>query len=877
MSKLRIFIEGRELDTLDNVTVPITKQYEELSNPTIICNDYSKTVTVPLSKNNNDIFGHCYNPDRLISTSGDEDTPIVGLYFDPYKKLDCRLQWGDDVFFTGYAKMLKVTNKGYEVTINGELGKIFQELKKISFQKSDFESDEEIEKYWIDGAPYVNTTINRDLVYNCWNSEQDDYELRKTTDSNYDITDIIGFLANNSYSDDFDYSSIEMVDEETTTITKSFEDILEEEKFGSDADQTFQEATGISAESIVGDGLYPEQLLEWRSYEQIPFIYWNKFWKIFQAKAEELTGYSWDYSEWATDQNKSFNELGITLLQRDTLLKSSEDITDSSFTLTVPTTSLQYSSGSTNTFALTASGTTLVKDNKIQVNDGSALLNMTPTITIRVKNPTNMESNNVGFGDSVNTNGVWAGAIRLRAYYGSTTLFDYIFCSSVESSMNVFKNHYPESSIYGFDSQSVSTDAYSYINITFSTSQSKYILLTSDMGNREIEYKVEPIFHIFSGEPTLSCPIVFQFKGYGYSFAGDSVGTTKSSNIESDVTWRKTFFRSGDKITLNDICNLNFDNILDYCKRFRLYIYIDNLNKKLVFTRKYFNNYTITDKTDAIDKSTAFDVEPVTFDTHYILFGYAEEDTKLCKEYDAKYSIPYGGKRIITSYNFNTETNTLFDKSLESIVYTPSLLYWNKINQQYPTVLFFAYNNIFLEVRDSDGKTIDCSGAYFFPVKAKIDNSYATYISDDTELMVKTNIFTYNGLSKYKKLTTNWTTPELVLKDSLVFPTTYFTCLFEKPKKNYTTQADYFSKINETLYSSFWEKYMNERYNIQNKKVTTYVRLSPSDYINFKFNQFWKIGDQIYIVNKIFDYDITSTKPTKVELITVQNIDAYKS
>ena len=127
MSKLRIFIEGKELDSLESVTVPITKQFEELSDPTMICNDYSKTVTVPLSKNNNDIFGHCYNPDRLIA-AGDDDTPLVGIYFDPYKKLDCRLQWGDDVFFTGYAKMLKVTNKGYEVTINGELGKIFQEL-----------------------------------------------------------------------------------------------------------------------------------------------------------------------------------------------------------------------------------------------------------------------------------------------------------------------------------------------------------------------------------------------------------------------------------------------------------------------------------------------------------------------------------------------------------------------------------------------------------------------------------------------------------------------------------------------------------------------------------------------------------------------------
>ena len=87
MSKLRIFIEGRELDTLDSVTVPIVKQFEELSDPTVICNDYSKTVTVPLSKNNNEVFGHAYNPNKRIVES-DGTIPLVGIYFDPFKKLD---------------------------------------------------------------------------------------------------------------------------------------------------------------------------------------------------------------------------------------------------------------------------------------------------------------------------------------------------------------------------------------------------------------------------------------------------------------------------------------------------------------------------------------------------------------------------------------------------------------------------------------------------------------------------------------------------------------------------------------------------------------------------------------------------------------------
>ena len=301
MSKLRIFIEGKELDTLDSVSVPITKQFEELSDPTVICNDYSKTVTVPLSKNNNDIFGHCYIPDRLISVNEDDTIPAVGLYFDPFKKLDCRLQWGNDVFFTGYAKMLKVTNDGYEVTINGELGKIFQELQKITFDKTKYEDEEDIDKYWIDGSKYVNTTINKELVYNCWNSTQDDYTLRETTDSNYDITDIIGFIPNNSYSNDFDYKTVEVAD----GTNKSISDVLGED---------FETNTGYSRDSVIGDGLMPVQMSQFRSYEQIPFIFWNKYWQIFQAKAEELTGYTWDLDSWFLNTNPNYSKLAAVLL-----------------------------------------------------------------------------------------------------------------------------------------------------------------------------------------------------------------------------------------------------------------------------------------------------------------------------------------------------------------------------------------------------------------------------------------------------------------------------------------------------------------------------------------------------------------------------------
>ena len=50
--------------------------------------------------------------------------------------------------------------------------------------------------------------------------------------------------------------------------------------------------------------------------------------------------------------------------------------------------------------------------------------------------------------------------------------------------------------------------------------------------------------------------------------------------------------------------------------------------------------------------------------------------------------------------------------------------------------------------------------------------------------------------------------------------------------------------------------------------------MTQSDFTQFDFNNFVLIGNQLYMVNKIFDYNPDELL-TKVELITIQNIKAY--
>ena len=378
-----------------------------------------------------------------------------------------------------------------------------------------------------------------------------------------------------------------------------------------------------------------------------------------------------------------------------------------------------------------------------------------------------------------------------------------------------------------------------------------------------------------------TCPLIVKttFEADPYVWA-DSVGIVYSQNYSGELFWQKTLFRSNSAFTLNDICNFDFTNILDYCKRFRILIYADSVKKKLVFTRSYFDDYTITDMTDKIDKSNTFDIETPIFDDKYVLFGYKQNDTLLGSGYKNMNTYAYGAKRLDTNYQFNTDTTTLFEKTPETILYSPTYLYWGELLEnafaKRDKLVFWLYNNNYLECRDSSGKTVDMSGAYFYPVKTKIDRYWVVRVTDDSDNMRLADSY-YNYSNPTGDTTDYWTSPELVLQIEGAYPKVYHTCLFEKPKKNYTSVQNYWDSVVSTVYSSFWYSYINERYSVQNKKVTTYIRISPQQFSSFKFNQFWKIGNQLYIVNKIYDYDITSDQPTKVDLLTIQNILSYQN
>ena len=63
MQKLQLYIEGQRLDLFDDETVSLTQSIQNVRDIAKIFTDFSKTFTLPASKNNNKIFKHYYNYD----------------------------------------------------------------------------------------------------------------------------------------------------------------------------------------------------------------------------------------------------------------------------------------------------------------------------------------------------------------------------------------------------------------------------------------------------------------------------------------------------------------------------------------------------------------------------------------------------------------------------------------------------------------------------------------------------------------------------------------------------------------------------------------------------------------------------------------------
>lgn len=836
--KTQLFIENFEIELNDNVQFLLNKEFEHLSNPTDIINDWSKTVQIPFTEKNNKIFGYIYNLNRVIVSDGTETGYTkMGIYFDPTKKLDFRLVYDSFVLMEGYAKMIDIKmteyTGTYNITLNGQLGKIFQELKKITFDTTTEDTD-----YLIHGEDYVDEYIDRNLVYNSWTSQgQTHTNLMKKDNIYYNVNDIIGWAPNNSFSEGFDYKSYQV---SSDTI----------QQFSSILGDSFKEDTGIDADSVIPNGLLPREIGEYRSYLQLPFIYWNKLFQMFQAKAEEITGYKFDLDgTFFTPSNpdwynlvymlKSFSNEPVTLLSSNNIYYNQDVSRQWNIQATDYTTT--YSWNITNNLTVKSQSSPIYDNNKFTIPTGQVL-------NIRhLFKWTLINSNSSAAGRQIRDDNGLLTTITVTGSNGYTRSEKFLIVTNIDTGLKV--------------------PGYKPIKI-IDEGQTTHSILSVIV---PIDFVISTT--LFGDYVTFSVDYNWYKNSQPFANANSIIQLWLSDNIYID-TYK--LYKTHSRFILNEIWNKDFnlfDEILRYCKTYRILIYTDDFERKIYFKsqKKYFENYSIEDWTNKLDRSKQLIIKPITFENKYILFNYEDNKTQLGNEYRDKYGFDFGEYRLTTDYNFNTDTTELFKstKSKTSITNTDNVLSF--INLSKHKIVYSFPNELFIYNRDKDNKQVDIFGAFYyhnglseFTTESTLGLIYPK-ISDDSNFQQTNNTYTYTVIQS------DWSSVNTYPKLDIVYGNNL--CLFNAPKENYTYLNNYDGK--STIYTRYWENYLNERYNIQSKVVTCYLTLTPKDWTDFRFNKFIKIDGVLYMVNKIYDYNIETTEPTKVDLITITDIKGY--
>ncbi|MCR5071204.1 MAG: hypothetical protein K6A62_04685 [Bacteroidales bacterium] len=116
---ISLYIDSKLADLTDDGLVLWNFTQEELDNPTAVKNSWTNSVTLPLTPANNNIFDDAFRVDRRNATG--RFNPRIRTPFAIYDSAGLRLQ-------SGYVKLNRIDDAGYNVTLYGGLGSMLYAL-----------------------------------------------------------------------------------------------------------------------------------------------------------------------------------------------------------------------------------------------------------------------------------------------------------------------------------------------------------------------------------------------------------------------------------------------------------------------------------------------------------------------------------------------------------------------------------------------------------------------------------------------------------------------------------------------------------------------------------------------------------------------------
>ena len=154
----KIYINNEQIDLKEDVSIPLNFNIADIREPEKRSTTWSKTVILPGSTFNNELFSNIWNVNAVINSTG---TTNFTPNFNPNLKAQAEITYNEAIQFKGICQLLNVnvTDKyeiEYEVAFFGELQNVYQ------FFNNSYLRDIDLSEY--------NHTLDKDNQVTSWSA-----------------------------------------------------------------------------------------------------------------------------------------------------------------------------------------------------------------------------------------------------------------------------------------------------------------------------------------------------------------------------------------------------------------------------------------------------------------------------------------------------------------------------------------------------------------------------------------------------------------------------------------------------------------------------------------------------------------------------------
>ena len=859
-NKVQLYIGGKRADLDDGSFILFTYTAEELTNPTIVRNSFSRQITLKGTPTNDEIFGHIYRNDRLTQYGGGS----VGPDFDPTRKTPFTVynEMGE-ILEDGYLKLNKVVRKGrtkeYAVTLYGGLGSF---LYGLSYDAN----GEKLTLADLDYGQTLDFTIDRDAVADAWARLGGD----TSKPAKWDIVNFIpGYMG--LPSSPFDANKA----------------IAEASLVGlpeTDGEYSTRDGWCLAtlAEKVTGN-----EAKDIRSYLQKPAV---KVSALINAICDPANngGYTVNLdAEFFTASNPYWDKTWLTLpMLNDLNIDVSSSVGQDNF------------NGGTHTIP---GGGNL-----------SALYNIRVDFAL------------VGWGGTddykLYCEDDWAAGMQgddTPGYYQNYIEWEVVAYDSNDAVINKF--YYRVSSQQTPADQVQMDDTFDYIagGYTFMKNGQVWKPNITIQGygvakvSVNMSYKGLAWGHLRAG---IDANLMWPVSSYNYNDGVyfDCYAELQGSYIKYQLISSSTV-RTGATITKAALLggsNTPADYLLSFCKTFGLNLVCNTAEKTVdIVMRKNLYSATVVDINGRIDRGKEIGKDPFAFDARWYLFG---NDAKgnYAEYFANKYGRPYGQFRVNTGYSFDAtdkrltdgivfgnacevmETSKYFCTLTEDGLNIPSVFLGGgkyalfkggeskEYDIQYPLKAALVWENSSYPMHDffpkmqfhgSENAHLDERDTLVFFKGMQSVTSRHVILSDDTRTMLS-----LNGNNPCWMLGNSaWELSQMprfgryVESSGTIVKSLDFGDPLELQIPGVTVGA------NSAIFPQYWEKYISDRYDDDSAVVTAWVDLRGMQVWENLLRQFYAFDGAVWALNRIIDHSLTTFGPTKCEFVKVQDITNY--